>query len=243
MTDATRLDTYAVLRTEASKYGLILAGDVKLSGKLTFEAAIRINGSALLGNCCIGMGTYIGPGGLFKNVEIGRYCAIGERVQIGPPNHPTDWVSCHPFQYSKVGYFDDFAFFPSGNRRYSQNAKRTLVGNDVWIGTNVVIMQGVTVGTGAVIGANSVVTKDVEPYAVVAGAPAVTKRKRFESEICEGLLSSLWWNKDLGDNDFSYDNPGKFIEELRCADLPDITPPQNEWLSVGPAWELKNLRK
>jgi virginiamycin A acetyltransferase len=68
-----------------------------------------------------------------------------------------------------------------------------VLGNDVWIGDNVVVLSGVHVGTGAAIGANAVVTKDVPPYAVVAGVPARFIRCRFEEEIVTRLLASEWW--------------------------------------------------
>ena len=71
------------------------------------------------------------------------------------------------------------------------------IGNDVWIGTNSVILSNVTIGTGAVIGAGSVITHDLEPYGIYAGIPAKLIRYRFPEEICSALLESQWWNADI----------------------------------------------
>ncbi|TCM48603.1 acetyltransferase-like isoleucine patch superfamily enzyme [Rhizobium sp. PP-F2F-G48] len=234
--------SYANFQKAAVDKGLILAADMKISGSITYEPPVRLSGSSVLGACHMGMGSYIGPGGLIKNATIGRYCAIGERVQIGPPNHPTEWVSCHPFQYSRVGYFDSYDYMPKGNKRYLNNSNRTIIGNDVWIGTNVVIIQGVTVGTGAVIGANSVVTKNVEPYSIVVGAPAIAKKRRFPDDLCESLLASEWWEKDFRDRDLSYDDPRKFLEELMMEEISQIQLAKHTASSTASGWELR-LRK
>lgn len=74
--------------------------------------------------------------------------------------------------------------------------KRTIVGNDVWISCNSVIISGVKIGDGAVIGAGAVVTKNVEPYAIVGGVPVKVIRYRFSNEISKKLLKLKWWNKD-----------------------------------------------
>jgi acetyltransferase-like isoleucine patch superfamily enzyme len=97
-------------------------------------------------------------------------------------------------------------------------AKRTTIGNDVWIGQNVLIKQGVKIGTGAVVGMGSIVTKDIVPYSVVAGNPAKEIRKRFDSEIIKQLLRSNWWDFDdnkLKKTGYLFNNPVKFINELR----------------------------
>ena len=72
--------------------------------------------------------------------------------------------------------------------------KRTILGNDVWVGTNAVILGGLTIGDGAVIGAGAVVTKDVEPYSIVVGNPAREIKKRFSDQIIASLLEIKWWD-------------------------------------------------
>ena len=91
----------------------------------------------------------------------------------------------------------------------------TVVGNDVWIGQNVTILPGVHIGDGAIIGLNSVVTKDVPPYTIVAGNPAKIVRKRFDDELIDLLLKLKWWNK-------SAEEINALIPLLSCSDLTKV---------------------
>lgn len=114
--------------------------------------------------------------------EIGRYCSIGRNVTLGlnPRNHPVDWVSTST-QFS---------------RHYNNELSATIVGHDVWVGNNAVVMAGLTIGHGAIIGCDAVVTKDVLPYEIVAGNPAKSIRFRFDRAIIKQLLASKWWDYD-----------------------------------------------
>jgi virginiamycin A acetyltransferase len=91
----------------------------------------------------------------------------------------------------------------------------TVIGNDVWIGQNAVILPGVHIGDGAIIGANSVVGSDVEPYTIVAGNPAKVLRKRFNDELIDLLLSFRWWDKSI-------DEINDLIPILTCSDLTKV---------------------
>ena len=129
---------------------------------------------------------------LGDKLRIGRFCAIatGARFIMNGANHAMTGFSTYPFQVFGSGWEEgfDIATITAGLRG------DTVIGNDVWIGTEAVIMPGVTVGDGAIIGAFSVVTRDVAPYAIVAGNPAVERRRRFEPERIERLLRVAWWN-------------------------------------------------
>ena len=129
---------------------------------------------------------------------MGAFCAIGARTAINPFNHPTHWLSIHEFQYHPTSY-DWVDEYKSIERltRTPEMFKRVTIGNDVWMGHNVNVMSGVSVGDGAVIAAGAIVTKDVPPYAIVAGVPAIVKRYRFSEKIIERLLRSKWWDLDL----------------------------------------------
>jgi acetyltransferase-like isoleucine patch superfamily enzyme len=128
-------------------------------------------------------------------VFIGRYCSIGRRVSIGAANHLATGMSTSPaVRGSDLGGYSEeerLELFGSGARLH---ATSTVVGNDVWIGDGAVLLEGVQLGTGCIVGANAVVTRTVEPYAVVAGLPARRLRTRFPDEVVERLLRSQWWN-------------------------------------------------
>jgi len=146
------------------------------------------------------------------NCKVGAFCSIASNVVIGGSNHPMQWVSMSPVFY--VGR-DSIKTKISTHKR--EIDKTTLIGNDVWIGEKAIIKQGVSVGNGAVIGMGSVVTKDVEPYAIVGGCPAIVIRKRFEDQIIKKLLDIKWWefSDDLLHEYAEYiTNPEIFIRKV-----------------------------
>lgn len=141
--------------------------------------------------------------GFFDNVTIGRYCSIGEQVQVGRSNHPMTGASTSPFFYAHDRLFivgRDFeaaaAFhaYKAPIRRFAYDPPGMItIGNDVWIGHGAYIRPGVTIGDGAVIGAMSVVTKDVPPYGIVAGNPATIRRMRLPPALAAQLRDTAWW--------------------------------------------------
>lgn len=122
---------------------------------------------------------------------IGSFCSIGSGasfIMAGNQGHRNDWISTFPFYWmSEVPAFvgAQNGYKPAGN---------TVIGNDVWIGSEAVIMPGVKVGDGAVIGTRALVTRDVEPYAIVGGNPARNIRLRFDERLIAMLLEMQWWN-------------------------------------------------
>ena len=96
-----------------------------------------------------------------------------------------------PVQYKNSG------FYPCNELYFEKKEESTIIGNDVWIGAKAIIRSGVTIGDGAVIGAGAVVTKDVPPYAIVAGVPAKIIRYRFDEELRKALLAAKWWDRDM----------------------------------------------
>jgi len=133
--------------------------------------------------------TYVSDHCWIINTSIGSFCSIAGNVMIGGGKHPLNFVSTSPVFYSKRNILKT-CFAEVNFEEY----KRTLIGNDVWIGSNAFIKGGVSIGHGAVIGAYSVVTKDIEPYSIVAGNPAKLIRKRFDDITIEKLIKSQWWN-------------------------------------------------
>lgn len=124
---------------------------------------------------------------------IGSYCSIGSGVSFimaGNQGHRYDWISSFPFFY--MSEIDAFQASKDG----FQKAGDTIVGNDVWIGSEAMIMPGIKIGDGAVIGSRALVTKDVEPYSIVGGNPAKLIKKRFSDTTIEKLLEMSWWDWD-----------------------------------------------
>lgn len=134
--------------------------------------------------------------------RIGRYCSFGENVQIGRQDHPLTWASTSPAFYLHDRLFDldngfegaeDYHSYRFPNEGPPTKVKITTIGNDVWIGHGAMIKAGVTIGDGAIVAAHSVVARDVPPYAVVAGNPAVIKKSRLPPNIISPMLRSEWW--------------------------------------------------
>jgi acetyltransferase-like isoleucine patch superfamily enzyme len=159
----------------------------------------------------IGAYTYIGGRNtmLYHVGMIGRFCAIASNIHAGDAEHPTDFLSTHPIFQADPAWQDNAGEFFARNRamidkscarRAALNGERfgkIQIGNDVWVGEGVFIRRGVEIGDGAIIGARSVVTRDVPPYAIVAGAPARLIRYRFEPDVIEELLRLQWWRYGL----------------------------------------------
>lgn len=170
------------------------------AGQIIAESPVSLLGCYILGGLKIGRFSYAGIGCILGGCTIGRYCSIAPSVRISLGEHLVDWLTSHP-----VGFSDSqFAHLPEykeANLFKSRSAElirpETIVGNDVWIGTNSTLRRGVKVGHGAIIGAHLLVLNDVPPYAIVTGAPAKVIRYRFEPDLIQELLALEWWNYDL----------------------------------------------
>lgn len=124
--------------------------------------------------------------------EVGKFCSIAANTRLNALEHPIERITQHKLSYRPNEYFRyqgvDSEF------RARRQAKKVHIGHDVWIGHGAVIMPGITIGNGAVIGANSVVTRDVAPFEIVAGVPAKPLRFRFSREIVERIEKLAWWD-------------------------------------------------
>lgn len=121
-----------------------------------------------------------------SSLKIGAFCSISAYVQIFlGGEHRLDWVTTSPLSYM---------FETADIQNYGQSKGDVIIGNDVWICANAVILPGVTIGDGAVIANGAIVTRDVEPYSVVAGNPAKNIKFRFSPEVIAQLLDVCWWN-------------------------------------------------
>lgn len=157
-----------------------------------FGDFVEIGVDNFIENSKIGDFSYTGQFCFIQNANIEKYSNIAACVRIGATNHPMERPTLHHFTYRPVMFgfdeSDDSEFFKD---RESHVAN---IGNDTWIGHGSIILPGVKVGDGAVVGAGSVVTKDVSPYAIVAGNPAKLIRYRFSEEVIEKMLKIKWWD-------------------------------------------------
>ncbi|MGL3820769.1 CatB-related O-acetyltransferase [Sphingopyxis sp. R3-92] len=172
-------------------------------------------GSSFVGST-MGRHSFCGYDCEITTTDIGDFCSIANYVVIGGGRHPIEWVGTSPVFYEgRDSVRKKFSTFPR------PDPQRTIVGSDVWIGYRAILMQGITIGHGAVIGAGAVVTRDVPPYAIVAGSPARFIRYRFDEPVREALLASRWWDQpDTVLEQCAEDirDPQKFLERLeQCA--------------------------
>jgi phosphonate metabolism protein (transferase hexapeptide repeat family) len=172
----------------------------------------RIHPTAELKGCRVGRYASVGERTILREVavgdfsyferhaeaiytDIGKFCSVAANTRINALEHPLERATTHKVSYRPNEYFRYLGVDQSFRER--RRRKRVTVGHDVWIGHGAVILPGVHVGNGAVIGANSVVTRDVPAYAIVAGASAKIIRSRFSEDVATRLAEMAWWDWPL----------------------------------------------
>ena len=127
-----------------------------------------------------------------ERLIIGKFCSIacGTKFLFNCANHTLKSLSTYTFTL----FYEEWELEKSNITTAWDNKGDIVIGNDVWIGYEAVIMAGVHIGDGAIIAARAVVTKDVPPYTIVGGTPAKEIRKRFDAEVIQQLLILKWWN-------------------------------------------------
>lgn len=189
---------------------IYLQRNVSLLARISLDSSIKrrskINRFVRIIGSAVESYSYIGPRTKIINTSVGRFCSISWDCNLGLSSHNTRSLSTSPlFSERKNGL--GLSWIKEDVQRDSKILK---IGNDVWIGANVIIMSGLKIGDGAVIGAASVVTRDVEPYAIVAGNPAKVIKMRFPPDVVDKLLEKRWWARDekfLKENLDIFSNP------------------------------------
>lgn len=240
-------------------YGLKCDQAPAVTKSLRYEAPINVTlGNLFQGACSVGAFTYINAHGSFSETSFGRYCSVAEWVCTGPGQHPTHALSTHPFACDPHNDAAGLNLVPAyraihATRTFAPNPTSTprspqiVIGNDVWIGMRTVIMNGVTVGDGAVIGAGSIVTRDVPPYAIVAGVPARVIRYRFPAALVERLLALRWWDYDMAQvtNKVDYGQTEAVVdfmaERIAAGQLSRFTAKRYELKQNGPNYSVGPL--
>ena len=187
-----------------------------------YEKEIYVRPTLTNPNIIVGEFTYIADSEFERHVThhyewiedrliIGKFCQIAAGVEfvMNGANHQMNAVTTFPF-YTLEGW----NMQPPARTDLPLKGD-TVIGNDVWIGQNAVILPGVQIGDGAIIGANSVVGGDVDPYTIVVGNPAKALRKRFDSELIDLLLRFRWWDRSVEEID-------RLIPMLTCGDLEKV---------------------
>jgi acetyltransferase-like isoleucine patch superfamily enzyme len=123
------------------------------------------------------------------SLTVGSFCSLAKGITVFlGGNHRTDWITTYPF-----GHIFQAELGGTDIKGHPASKGNVVIGNDVWIGSGVSIMSGITIGDGAVVAANSNVTRDVAPYEIVGGNPAMSLKFRFSNEIIKLLLVLRWW--------------------------------------------------
>jgi acetyltransferase-like isoleucine patch superfamily enzyme len=166
---------------------------LKFEGGYYYSATLRhifsryhrvVVGAYSYGDCFV-------PGVLPPGSEVGRYVSIASALRVFARNHPTTWLSMHPFFYNAQLGIVPHDLISNG---------RLWIGHDAWIGDRVTITPGCSrIGIGAVVGAGSVVTRDVPDFAIVAGNPARLIRFRFPENTRKAIIESQWWSLPVSD--------------------------------------------
>ena len=176
------------------------------------DATARVDSECTMTKVTLGRFSYVGTGTRMTDVIVGGFSSIGARCGIGGGVHPTETVSTSPVFFKGHNILEkNFAEI------HYEPSTRVEIGNDVWIGEGVCIISGVKIGDGAVIGAHAVVTKDVEPYTVMAGIPAKPIRRRFDEDTILKLLELKWWNwteADLKKYGRCFNSPQTLFESI-----------------------------
>lgn len=170
------------------KLGAIVIGNCHIAPTAMIHRRCKVRSSS------VGAHSYLAIGAWATNATIGRFCSIGNNVVIGLATHTLQNISSSSiFTLSRNA--TGVAWIKTDLADNTADLPATTIESDVWIGSNAMLMSGIKVGVGAVIGAGAVVTKDVPPYAIVAGVPARIIRYRFDEATCQRLLQSQWWLK------------------------------------------------
>lgn len=167
------------------------------------------------------------------DIKLGRYCSLAWGLHFISYNHPWKCLSTNIFSHNKITDLTVRTmrdFLPEGksfNFVPNPQKKQVIIENDVWIGQMVSLLAGIKIGTGSIVAANSVVTRDVEPYSIVGGNPAKVIKYRFPKETIDKLLEIKWWEYKYTDfYDLDISDPDNFINqfEMRKVEIEKYCP-------------------
>ncbi|WP_322892797.1 MULTISPECIES: chloramphenicol acetyltransferase [unclassified Yoonia] len=158
----------------------------------TFGAYVKIGQGSRIAHSHIGDYSYCDRFADIANTTVGKFANIASFVRIGATDHPLDKASLHHFHYRSGDYFDDAT--DDADWFAHRRSRRVTIGHDTWFGHGAQVRPEVTIGHGAVIAGGAIVTKDVAPYMIVAGIPAVPLRARLSDSIATRMMDLAWWD-------------------------------------------------
>ncbi|UOA26221.1 chloramphenicol acetyltransferase [Pseudosulfitobacter sp. DSM 107133] len=157
-----------------------------------FGAYVEIGRASRVAHSVIGDYSYCDRMADIANAEVGKFSNIASCVRIGATDHPMDKASLHHFHYRSADYFDDAE--PDAAWFDHRRSRRARIGNDTWLGHGAQVRPEVSIGHGAVVAGGAIVTRDVPPYMIVAGIPAVPLRARHTRKIADRMMALAWWD-------------------------------------------------
>lgn len=158
----------------------------------TFGAYVEIGRGSRLAHCTWGDYSYCDRFADVANTTLGKFSNIAAFVRIGATDHPMNKASLHHFHYRSADYFDDAEH--DADWFAQRRTRRTVIGQDTWLGHGAQVRPEVRIGHGAVVAGGAIVTKDVAPYMIVAGIPAVPIRARYSAQVAERMMALAWWD-------------------------------------------------
>ncbi len=177
------------------------------------DKTAKVQNSTNIRYSSIGKYSYVAKNTSIIHAQVGSFCSIAGGVSVGGGAHNMYAVSTSPvFQKGHNIFNMNFA-----NINF-EPFKKTIIGDDVWIGNRAIVLQGVIIGNGSIVGAGSVVTRDIPPYEIWAGNPAKMIRKRFDDETIKKLTALQWWNwsdEKIIKYAAFFDNPNKLINTIK----------------------------
>jgi hypothetical protein len=157
-----------------------------------FGTYVEIGRGSRLAHCTWGDYSYCDRYADVANTTLGKFSNIAAFVRIGATDHPMEKASLHHFHYRSGSYFDDAE--DDADWFAHRRTRRTVIGHDTWLGHGAQVRPEVRIGHGAVIAGGAIVTKDVAPYMIVAGIPAVPIRARYPAPVAERMMALAWWD-------------------------------------------------
>lgn len=163
-------------------YSPLVSRNISLGIGVVLKRGVNIKSGVKIGNY-----SYVNNNSFIASGVIENFCSIAYNVQIGVAEHPTNYISTSPYIY-------DVGRSILGLDLWDEIYAPPIIGNDVWVGSNAIILQDVKIGDGAIVAAGAVVTKDVPAFTIVGGVPAKTIKKRFTDGEIKFLQDLKWWD-------------------------------------------------